>query len=190
MIDQEMKFIELETKYKGTISQLYPFKHLMEQQEGFSFLYIESDDVYFVKDDDFLRYRFSDDKKDKRAELTFKKRHSAYNNIKRTEVNMRVDPNKKETVIEFVEGLGYSKNFTISKSCHIYKRNDVTLVFYSVRDEDNSLSHFMEIEIAENAGITEPEGWEIIKTWEKILEPLGVKPQNRLRKSLFDMYRK
>jgi hypothetical protein len=36
--------------------------------------------------------------------------------------------------------------------------------------------------------MTEEEAWGIIVKYEKVLESVGVSPQKRLRKSLFEMY--
>jgi len=187
----ELKNIELEVKFRIGLEKQFEFKNLVSESGDFTFLYVESDDIYYVNDDgDFLRYRFSDDKKEKRAELTFKKKLNEHNNNKRIEVNLRVDPNTPELVGDFAEGLGYKRNFRINKSCHIYKKSDVTVVFYTVQCENGTIDHFIEIEVAENAGFTEDEGWGIIREWERKLEPLGIKPQNRLRKSLYEMYRR
>jgi len=187
------KYTEFETKYKmqdGNVQ--YEFKRVMEQEHDLSCFFVQSDDVYYVKGDEFLRYRFSDDKKIKRSELTYKAKHKEHNNIIRKEVNLRVDPSDRKTVTEFCETLGFDLSFTIRKACHIYEASDATLVFYSVWDEDNSLTHFIEIEVDEELipSLTEDEAWDIIKKWEKVLEPFGIKAQNRLRKSLFEMYRK
>ena len=73
--------------------------------------------------------------------------------------------------------------------CHIYNFEDATLVFYTVKD-GSKLDHFMEIEVREDMEFTEDQAWAIIRKWEKELEPLGITAQNRLRKSLFDMYRR
>jgi predicted adenylyl cyclase CyaB len=186
-----LEFTEFETKYKiadGNVQ--YEFKRIMEQVHSLNCFYVQSDDVYFVKGDEFLRYRFADDKKVKRSELTYKAKIKSANNIIRKEINLRVDANDRNTVKEFCETLGYIYNFTINKACHIYHADDATLVFYSVRDSDNELTHFIEIEVGEDLKVTESQGWDIIKKWEKALEPLGIKAQNRLRKSLFEMYRK
>jgi len=187
------QFVEFETKYKiDDPKLLWDFKHLVETELGRKdFLYVQSDDCYYVKGDDFIRYRFSDNKKDKRAELTIKRKTEDKNNIIREEVNLRVDGNSFDTVEKFVKLQGFEFNFRINKQCHIYHGTDCTLVFYSVRDlETNELSHFIEIEVTEDAGFTEEESWNIIKKYEAALSKLGVSAQRRSRKSLFEMYKR
>jgi adenylate cyclase class IV len=187
------KFCEFEVKFRvEDPALLWDFKHLVEGQLGRKdCLYVQSDDVYYTKGDDFIRYRFSDNKADKRSELTIKRKIGTTNNIIREEVNLRVDENDFETVEKFVKLQGFSLNFRINKQCHIYHGDDCTLVFYSVRDlANNKLAHFIEIEVTEGVGFTEDQSWEIIKKYETALSTLGVTPQKRLRKSLFEMYKR
>ena len=186
-------FLEIETKYEADNIDRLKFKELVNNLNPKNFVYIESTDVYYVKGkDEFLRYRKSaDNLKDKRAELTFKKKHSSSNNIVRTEVNLRVDSNKPETVDAFSQGLGYTQNFSVIKYCDIYNFHEVTLVYYIVKDVDiGKYSKFIEIEVSEELNLEEPEAWEIIKRYEGILAPLGISAQKRKRKSLFELYRK
>lgn len=187
------QFVEFETKYRiEDPAKLWDFKHLVENQLGRKdFLYVQSDDCYYVKGEDFIRYRFSDNKKDKRSELTIKRKTGDKNNIIREEVNLRVDNNSFDTVERFISLQGFEINFRINKQCHIYHGSDCTLVFYSVRDlGTNELAHFIEIEVTEGAGFTEEESWNIIKKYEAALAPVGVSAQRRSRKSLFEMYKR
>jgi len=145
----------------------------------------------------FLRHRFSDNKKEKRRELTFKKRRDSKNPLNRNEVNLRVDKPPEIKLEEhvsnlnsFVEGLSYEAGFNVYKYCDIYHAPDATLVFYTVKDTDG-LHHFIEIEVEETlvATLTSDEAKEIIRKWEKELAFLGIKHQNRLKKTLFDMFK-
>ena len=205
MSKETLEFHEFEVKFRMDEAQLNAWKQLIinykkENEDSYKeFIYIDSDDIYYVKDVssedveyDFIRYRFSDSKKDKRAELTTKKKLKDTNNIKRIEYNVRVDNNSKETVDGFVTGLGYNINFRIMKFVSIYKFKDATLPFYTVVDDSGNRQSFCEIEVDEELlhKIDEEEAWEIVKKYEKILEPLGVSPQKRLRKSLYEMYKK
>lgn len=186
-----MDFIEFEVKFKVEGDLVYEFKKLVSNLPNLTdFIYIESDDLYFTKDDEFLRYRFANSKKDKRSELTFKRKLNNGNNIKRIEYNIRVDNNSIEAVSGFVESIGFKKNFRISKIAHIYKFNDATLPFYTVIDEVGKMAHFIEIEVDENLlnTINEDQAWAIIQKYETLLAPLGITPQKRLRKSLFEIY--
>lgn len=188
--EEGTEFLEIETKYRADKIDRLKFKEIGISLQPKSFLYVESDDTYFVKSDtEFLRYRAADaNTKSKRSELTFKKKHKAHNNWVRTEVNLRVDNNPPETVKAFAEGLGYYFNFVISKFCDIYFYEDADIVYYSVRDADGKYQNFMEIEVMEGYAKSQEEAKQILTKYEKLLEPLGIVPQNRLRKSLFEMY--
>jgi adenylate cyclase class IV len=185
-------FLEIETKYDGDEIDRLQFKALAKTLNPSSFLYVESSDLYYVKKEDetaFLRYRMPSGG-DPRAELTFKKKHTAKNNNIRTEVNLRVDPNNAETVKAFCEGIGYDFNFSIYKMCDIYYFEDGNIVYYSVIDSDNKTKSFLEIEVKEGMDITQEKAWEIIVKYEKALASIGISAQKRKKLSLYEMYRK
>lgn len=189
---EDNKFLEIETKYEADEIDRLQFKALVSGLNPKSFLYIESKDIYYVKsENEFLRFRnppkFS---KDRRAELTFKKKTTQGNNNVRTEVNLRVDMNGPETVDAFCNGLGYIRNFAIDKLCDIYWFDDANVVYYTVVDESGNHDSYIEIEVNEHLNLGETEGWEIITKYEKLFQPLGISPQKRKRLSLFEMYRK
>lgn len=195
-MDQENKkleFHEVEVKFRIEEAKLNDWKQLVEKLEGLKeFIYIESDDIYYTKGDEFLRYRFSNSKKDKRAELTYKAKTTEAHNIIRKEINLRVDNNDAATVEAFANSIGYLKNFTIRKYVSIYRFSDAILPFYTVIDETGKRDTFIEIEVNEEKihQLTEDKCWDIIKRYEAVLAPLGVTASKRLRKSLFEMYRK
>lgn len=146
----------------------------------------------------FMRFRTPSHGLDgDRKELTTKyKQTGVKNNVQREEKNLRVDKTDEDTVKAFVENLGYKLNFSIWKSCHIYNYSDATLVFYSVYDTTNGkatkVDNFVEIEVSEEkiTEMTEKEAWEIVEKYEKTLESVGLTARSRLRKSLFEMYKR
>lgn len=190
--EEGTEFLEIESKYRADKIDRLKFKELGNSLNPKNFLYVESDDTYYTKSEtEFLRYRAADkNTKSKRSELTFKKKTARNNNLVRVEVNLRVDTNTPETVKEFAEGLGYKFNFQITKYCDIYYYDDADIVYYSVRDEEGKYQSFMEIEVMEGYAKSQEEAKAILSKYEKLLEPLGITYQNRLRKSLFEMYRK
>ena len=188
-----IEFVEFEVKFRVDGGLVYDWKRLVAAlSDRKEFLYLESDDIYYVKEEDFLRHRFDSKDLNKRQELTYKKKMKTGNNIYRKENNVRCDGNSIEGIADFCDNLGFKRNFKISKFVHIYKFEDATLPFYTVIDEDGKMAHFMEIEVDEEKlkTMTEDQAWEVIQKYEKILAPLGITPQKRLRKSLFEMYRK
>lgn len=191
------RFTEFETKYSSDIGQLSQFKSIVENLPGLlDFTYAEGPDTYMTKPDgSFGRYRKAKYPHGTTyAQWTLKlKPVGAKNNISRLEYNWRVDGTPEQEILDGAEAMGFTFNFKISKSCHIYRFPECTLVFYSVREADSSKDdYYMEIEITEETvhELTEDQAWEIIRKYEKILEPVGVNAQKRMRKSLFEMYRK
>lgn len=191
----DAQFLEVECKYNADDISRIAFKDLAKSLNPKSFIYVESSDVYYVREEDeFLRYRMPSENKlsgeENRAELTFKKKHKDANNLVRTEVNLRVDLNDGNLIHAFCEGLGYKKNFQIQKACDIYFFDDADIVFYSVKDESGKYSYYLEIESNENIGMTHEQSWEVVLKYEKLLAPLGITPQKRKKLSLYEMYRK
>lgn len=197
--EKKLDHIEFESKYRVEPSVLMPMKMLIEKMPTFKeFIYAEGPDEYFVSGDSFIRYRKEANKGDNaRAELTMKiKPEGAKNNIIREEFNIRVDGTPRETIVKFVNALGFKHNFTVMKSCFIYRMEDATLVYYYVVDTtDGGLkneNHFVEIEVSEEQihTMNEDQAWTILTKYEKALESIGINPQKRLRKSLYETYRR
>lgn len=193
------EFTEFESKYRIDHHQLFLFKQIAAQlPEIKEFFYVEGPDYYYVNPDrdGFARYRKPSFGLDNdRAEITVKfKPKDAKNNIIRKEINVRVDGTPEHAVKELVQSMGYEFNFSIYKSCQIYKFHDATLVFYTVYDttdgKPKNQDSFIEIEVDEEAikDMTESQAWAIIEKYESILEPVGISAKKRLKKSLFEMY--
>jgi|SRR5581483_102249 len=186
------KYLEIETKYDASEIDRMAFKKIAEDLSPKSFIYVESDDVYYInKDGLFLRYRMPVvNMKDPRAELTPKIKHVEKNNIVRTEPNLRVDGNDPSRVESFCNSIGFSENFRIYKMCDIYHYEDAILVYYTVRDQNGKHANFLEIEVNEDQDISPEQGMDIIQKYEKNLASLGITAQKRKKLSLFEMYRK
>ena len=191
------RFTEFETKYTSDIAHLSQFKSIVEKlPDLIEFIYAEGPDTYFTKSDgSFGRYRAAKYPHGTTyAQWTLKiKPVGAKNNISRLEYNWRVDGTPAQEIVDGALWMGFTYNFKISKSCHIYRYPDATLVFYSVKEDGSSKEdYFMEIEITEETvhELTEDQAWDIIRKYEKVLEPVGVTAQKRMRRSLFELYRK
>lgn len=185
------KFLEIETKYDASGIDRIAFKNLLKSMNPKTFVYVESTDIYYSKGDEFVRYRMPPEtEKSKRSELTLKKKHVSGNNVVRTEVNLRVDNNNPETIKAFCEGLGYTKNFEVYKICDIYFFDDADVVYYTVLDENKKSADFLEIEVNEELDITVEAAKDIIIKYEKLLSTLGLTAQKRMKRSLWEIYRK
>ena len=150
---------------------------------------VSSYDDYFVNDkDEFIRYRYHDNM----GELTIKRKTTDNNNLKRLEVNIKTESKSSKSVSAFVELLGYKPNFSIFKTCKIAFLEKVVLVYYIVYDQNlNELNRFIEVEAREDYKWSNEEAaWEEVLKYEKTLEPLGITSRNRLKKSLFELFKK
>lgn len=192
-------YTEFECKYRTELSVLPTFQRLARAIPDLKeFVYCEGPDEYNVKADSpiFLRCRMAEfPKTDPQfKQLTIKGRpKGAKNNIIRKEPNLNVSVNSPEEIREFIAEAGFTFNFTIFKKCYIYFFQDATIVFYSVKEETgNEEQYFLEIEVDEKTIhlLTETEAWAVIEKYEKILAETGITPQKRLRRSLFEMFKK
>lgn len=203
--------IEFETKYKVEDSQLIQFKQLIEKLGTAKFMYVEGGDDYYTYHTDFfkrnqnldpkgtfIRYRTPSHGLDNgRSEVTWKfKNKKNTNNINRVEHNWRVDNTPSDTIKSALLAQGSYFNFSVFKSCQIYKFDDANIVFYTVYDttdgDPKKTASFIEIEVCEEkiANMSEEQAWEVIKKYEKALAPLGINAQKRMDKSLFQIYRR
>lgn len=188
---------EFECKYRTDEKELIKFKRLVEAiPEEKTFHYAQGPDIYYTTklnvDCAFARYRKASHEKKPTAWLTYKKKLVNNRSYKRKEPNIFVTGTPLEAVETALQMHGYSRNFQITKFCHIYYFEDATVVFYTVVDEKDTHFSFIEIEVKEEtiSEKTEDEAWEVIKKYESYLEPMGITYKNRMQKSLFDLFKK
>lgn len=187
------EFQELEFKYKADEVKLTDFEKVMDNLMLSKKLDISSWDIYYTKEeDDFLRFRNG-----ATPELTKKKKVKNSNNWVRVECDLPLDPKRinEATVDQFADMEGYKRNFKIFKSCFIRWTEEVNYVYYLVFDENmRELGRFIEVEInKEKIPYLIKEGKDpqaILKKSEELLLGLGISPQNRMKKSLFELYKK
>lgn len=188
---------ELEFKYKADEVSLSKFVKVIEELKPIKRLDISSWDTYFVKHtpsqkevDYFVRFRESDT-----PELTKKRKIKKENNWERLEIDLPLDKNATEKIVEdFVNLDGYEKNFKIYKTCFIFWFDLFNVVYYLVYDENmKEQGKFIEIEInkdkVESLGLEEAK--ELLVNMEKeTLSKLNINHKNRMRNSLFELFRK
>jgi len=185
------EFTELEFKYRADQVKLSDFVALMETLGYKSRKDVSSWDYYYTHAEDkeeFLRFRDSDN-----PELTIKRKVKAANNWERVEVDLPIDPNraKKMLVDKWVGLEGYNHNFTIYKSCFIFWQDVVNMVYYIVYDENMvEKGRFIEIEANKDklSGVGLDFARSRLRELEQQFQKLGIAPQNRLKKSLFEMF--
>lgn len=191
-----MEFIEVETKYNAKKIKLSDFKAINDYSLGLfyghpRFRQVASYDHYFHKNGKHpMRHREGPD-----PQLTVKARTSKFNNFVRREANVDLLPNtdQKSVIAALADILGLKDKFSIFKDSQIYFYNGFNTVFYTVYTDDTRshlLGYYVEIEMDEKyPWDSEEQAWGLLKEIEKKLKPLGISPQKRIKKSLFDLYR-
>lgn len=185
-----MKFKEIEFKYDAADIEMEKFIDMVEEMKPEKRMLVSSYDDYFTDDKgNFIRYRYHDS----RGELTIKRKVTDKNNNERVEVNLPTGGDNFEATEAFVNLLGYKHNFGIFKTCKIYWVDNVVLVYYVVYDKKGlkESRRFIEIEAdEEKTWANEEAAWAHVEKYEKLFEPLGITSRNRMRKSLYELFRK
>lgn len=190
------KHTELEVKYKMENGDMFSFKRFVESEFAVErFEYVTGPDYYFVKPEsgEAIRYRVPSYQKEK-GELTIKQKKTAENNINRIEVNIPLKNPSIEDVTKFVGLLGYELNFAIIKDCVVFELSDCVMAYYSVAEIGGSKPplHFIEVEIKEEVvdSLSEDEAWGVLRYYESKLSAIGISPQRRVKKSLYEIFKK
>jgi adenylate cyclase class IV len=184
-------FTELEFKYSADSVKLEDFKALMKELPIVRSTECSSWDYYFVSNtnpEHFMRFRHGSN-----PELTIKRKVKANNNWHRIECDLPLDTSRLtiETVSTFADLLDYKQNFKIFKNCFVYWLEDVNFVFYVTYDENlKELNRFVEVEINKSRVSKLDNPTEVLKEYERKLDKLGIKPANRMKRSLFELYYK
>lgn len=189
-------FVELEYKYKADDVKLDDFVKLMTSLNPTKRLDISSWDFYYTKGpDEFIRYR----KSANNPELTIKRKVKTTNNWERLEVDIPLDTNRvgDSGINKFLELLDYNINFKIYKSCFIFWLDNVNYVYYIVYDENmKERGRYVEVEVNKDKVATfnnfeenrdQGATWVLNEAAAK-LRDIGITPQNRMKKSLFELF--
>lgn len=187
------KYREVEFKYSAENISLETFETFCQGRDKLKSKAIAFGPDYFYQNasnpDAFCRHRVGPEFN----QLTFKKKTTDANNYVRTEHNVDLQPHMTvEQIAAMVSEFGYKFNTTILKSCFIYQYDFYTLVYYICYDKKmEQLGRFIEIEMAEDHGWRTPdEAWDALVAMERICKPLGISPQARIKRSLFELFRK
>jgi len=187
-----MNFKEIEFKYNAENVSLAQFKEFCKGRNPEKALFASGYDHFYEKTNDsesFCRHRVGPDVN----QLTFKRKTVNANSFVRTEHNIDVLPSTSREQIEALCGeFGYTYNFSIFKSAFVYKYDWHTFVYYIVYDlEMKETGRFVEIEMAEDySWVNEQEAWNQLLVLEKLCKSIGLVPQARIKRSLFELYKK
>ncbi len=184
--------LEIETKYNANDISLLDFKAFCEGRSPVKVVMASGFDYFYSKEGEessFCRHRVGPD----RNEFTFKRKTSEVNNTIRREVNVNMAQGETiETAAALAASFGYQYNTSIFKTCFVYIYDWYSLVYYICYSPDmKEVGRFFEIEMKEDhPWASEADAWNQLLIMEKLCKPLGVTPQARIKRSLFELYRK
>lgn len=182
---------EIEFKYNADSISLVRFHEFCAEREPVKYLHASGFDYFYerVKEPgSFCRHRVGPDSN----QLTFKRKLDDKNNYIRTEHNLDLGPAVTvPQVAALCSEFGYDPNFSLFKNCFIYCYDYYTLVYYICSDLDmKELGRFVEIEMREDHDWrNEQEAMDALLAMERFCKPLGITPQARVKRSLFEMFR-
>jgi len=189
----DIELNELELKYRADDISLTDFISLMESMSPERKLEVSSWDIYYAGNKYGLPFDFIRHRKGDVPELTIKIRNSEKNNQDRFELDLKIHPSMSSRIVaKFANIIGFEENFRIYKDCTIYWLPKVDLVYYIVYDKNKKeKARFIEIEARKDVLFDSPEeAWNLLKETEAKLAQFGITPQSRMKKSLWDMFKK
>lgn len=196
---------EIEFKYNADGLDFKEFERLALERNPKKVIIASGYDHFYSshKDKDaFCRHRVGhyvvlqewDTNKKELNQLTFKRKPAgAANNVTRTEHNIDLDKSVKEEQIRALcEEFGYKYNTSIFKTCFVYTYEYYVFVYYIVHDTNmKEVGRFLEIEALESYDWqTEQDAVAAITAVERLTKSLGITAQARMKKSLWEMFRK
>lgn len=186
------EYLEIEFKYNANDIKLTDFIAFCSKREplrtvdasGYDYFYQNAED-----EDAFCRLRVGADMN----QLTFKRKTTGVNNYVRTEHNVDLARTMTKPQMEaFLVEHSYKFNTSIFKNCFVYAYDYYTLVYYICYDTDlKELGRFVELEMKEDyAWASKDDAYASLVALERLCsKELGISPQARVRRSLFEMYR-
>lgn len=186
-----MRFCEIEFKYYADNIKLSDFVEFCNDRKPEGQILVSGYDYFYEKpnEDAFCRLRVGPDSN----QLTFKRKLTSKNNFIRTEHNIDLESHiTKDQITALCKEFGYMYNMTLFKNCFIYHYDWYTFVYYICYDENmKEIGRFVEIEMSEDhSWIDEQHAWNELIILEKTCRELGISPQCRVKKSLFELFKK
>lgn len=184
-----MKHKEVEYKYNSSGIQLSKFHHFCLEMEPLNYKEVSGTDQFYQNKsmpDRFYRYRVAnaDD-----MELTLKI-VSDSGNVIRDEHNISLKHMSSSAIGAYVKASGFEYSGEIFKNCFIYTYDYFILVYYICYNTNMQESgRFIEIEMREDyPWHSVEEAKQELDTREKLCKNLGIGPDSRESRSLFEMF--
>lgn len=184
---------ELELKYNADDVKYSEFLKFAEELKPIRRLEIASWDIYYSGNRyklpfEFLRFRQGDP-----AQLTIKIKEDEKNNQNRFELDIDILGSVKGYMVDmFAKLIGFEENFRIYKDCMIFWYDKVDIVYYITYDKNKKeKGRFIEIEADKTATFaSKEEAWTYVKEMEQKMAAIGLAPANRLKRSMWEMFKK
>ncbi len=188
-----IKFKEIELKYNASGISLTDFISFCEARSPTRGCYVCGYDHFYSDTrngtDDLVRHRVGQDFN----QLTFKRKTSEKNNFIRTENNISLQKEvTKAQAAGLCQSFGFEFNTSIFKNIYVYEYPRYVLSYYVVYDlELKELARFVEIEMSEeHPWESEEEAWGELVKLETEAKVLGITAKGRIKKSLFEQFRR
>jgi adenylate cyclase class IV len=182
---------ELELKYKADDIKMSEFVTFAQALNPIERIEVGGWDTYYSGSG--LPFEFIRHRQGSTPELTIKIKMDEKNNQSRIEVDLPLRVGISSNIVSKFCGLfGFKENFRIYKYCDIYIYEKLDIVFYIIYDQNkNEKGRFIEIEARKDAKFSDAEeAWRLVKEMEQSMSVLGISPANRMKRSLWEMFRK
>lgn len=182
---------ELEYKYRADNVSLDTFQAFCQAQSPIGVVTASGYDYFYAdprREGDFLRHRIGPEFN----QLTLKRKLSD-NNILRDEYNIMLAQGTQVSQIDaMAKSFGFEFNRRIFKNVFVYQFEKYNICFYSCYDDNlKELGRFVEIEMAEDyPWETEGQARQLLQILEDKAGSLGLTYKNRMKKSLFEQFRR
>lgn len=187
-----MKNLEVEFKYSADTLTTEQFMVATDKQGPKKTFHISGVDLFYANKalpNEFWRHRIGDGVN----QLTFKRKLDDSNSFVRIEHNIDLDQRvSKEDVGALLSTLGFTYNTFIDKFSIVAEFEWYTAAYYICYDANKvELARYMELELSEDQDWRSKElAFNELVVLEKTYKSIGAKHQNRILKSLFELYRK
>lgn len=189
--DFNIETTELEFKYDGSdikLSKFVEFANSLNPQKkvegtGWDFYYSGTGQNF-----EFIRLR-----RGGICELTIKIKNSEKNNNDRFELDLPLDMKVSNWLVEkFVSLFGFKENFRVFKYFDIYWFEKVDIVYYTIYNKDMvEIGRRVEIEARKDYPFkSSEEALNEVKAMEQMMAEIGITPQKRMKKSMWEQFRK
>lgn len=180
--------LEIEFKYRADDIFLDSFIEHCSDKKPVDKLTASGWDHFYsgTKLEGFARHRIGPDFN----QLTYKRKTTDKNNYIREEDNLGLLKNvETHQVASFLGKFGYAHEKSIFKNCFIFTYPTYTMVYYVIYSKAlKEIGRFIEIEMAEDhVWESEEQAWAAMLEVEKEYKGMGLTPQGRMKKSLYEL---